>query len=151
MPNSDKFVLVVVTIITIFADLAIAVITGIIISALVFAWNHSKVRSRVYKDGDDTKVYEFDGPLFFGSTTSFFELFDLKHDPKIVILDFKDSRVMDISGVEAIDTITKKYKEAGKVLSIRHLSEDCKKILKNAGPFCEYNENDPNYKVAINY
>jgi len=151
MPNSDKFVLVSVTIITIFADLAIAVITGIIISALVFAWNHSKVRSRVYKDGDDTKVYEFDGPLFFGSTTSFFELFDLKHDPKIVILDFKDSRVMDISGVEAIDTITKKYKEAGKELSIRHLSEDCKKILKNAGPFCEYNENDPNYKVAINY
>jgi len=151
MPNSDKFVLVAVTIITIFADLAIAVITGIIISALVFAWNHSKVRSRVYRDGDDTKIYEFDGPLFFGSTTSFFELFDLEHDPKIVILDFKDSRVMDISGVEAIDNITKKYKEAGKELSIRHLSEDCKKILKNAGPFCEYNENDPNYKVAINY
>lgn len=151
MPNSDKFVLIVVTIVTIFADLAIAVITGIIISALVFAWNHSKVRSRVYRDGDRTKVYEFDGPLFFGSTTSFFELFDLKHDPEFVILDFKDARVMDISGVEAIDTITKKYKEAGKELSIRHLSEDCKKILKNAGPFCEYNENDPNYKVAINY
>ncbi len=151
MPNSDKFVLISVTIITIFADLAIAVITGIIISALVFAWKHSKVRSRVYRDGDNTKIYEFDGPLFFGSTTSFFELFDLKHDPKIVILDFKDARVMDISGVEAIDTITKKYKDAGKELSIRHLSEDCKKILKDAGPFCEYNENDPNYKVAINY
>ncbi len=151
MPNSDKFVLIAVTIITIFADLAIAVITGIIISALVFAWNHSKVRSRVYRDGDETKIYEFDGPLFFGSTTSFFELFDLKHDPKLVILDFKDARVMDISGVEAIDSITKKYKEAGKELSIRHLSEDCKKILKNAGPFCEYNENDPNYKVAIDY
>jgi len=151
MPNSDKFVLAAVTIITIFADLAIAVITGIIISALVFAWKHSKVRSRVYRDGDDTKIYEFDGPLFFGSTTSFFELFDLKHDPKLVILDFKDARVMDISGVEAIDSITKKYKEAGKELSIRHLSEDCKKILKDAGPFCEYNENDPNYKVAINY
>ena len=151
MPNSDKFVLIAVTIITIFADLAIAVITGIIISALVFAWKHSKVRSRVYRDGVNTKIYEFDGPLFFGSTTSFFELFDLKHDPEFVILDFKDARVMDISGVEAIDSITKKYKEAGKVLSIRHLSEDCKKILKNAGPFCEYNENDPNYKVAINY
>ncbi|NQY94751.1 MAG: SulP family inorganic anion transporter, partial [Campylobacteraceae bacterium] len=151
MPNSDKFVLVAVTIITIFADLAIAVITGIIIAALVFAWNHSKVRSRVYRNGNDIKIYEFDGPLFFGSTTSFFELFDLEHDPKIVILDFKDARVMDISGVEAIDTITKKYKEAGKELSIRHLSEDCKRILKNAGPFCEYNENDPNYKVAVDY
>ena len=151
MPNSDKFVLMAVTIITIFADLAIAVISGIIISALVFSWKHSKVRSRVYRDGVNTKIYEFDGPLFFGSTTSFFELFDLKHDPKLVILDFKDARVMDISGVEAIDTITKKYKEAGKELSIRHLSEDCKKILKDAGPFCEYNENDPNYKVAIDY
>ena len=151
MPNSDKFVLIAVTLITIFADLAIAVITGIIISALVFAWKHSKVRSRVYKDSPNSKVYEFDGPLFFGSTTSFFELFDLKDDPKFVILDFKDARVIDISGVEAIDSITKKYKDSGKVLSIRHLSEDCRKILKSAGPFCEYNEDDPKYKVAIDY
>lgn len=151
MPNHDKFVLVAVTIITIFADLAIAVITGIIISALVFAWSHSKVRSRTYREDDGKKIYEFDGPLFFGSTTSFFELFDLKHDPEFVILDFKDARVMDISGVEAIDTITKKYKEAGKTLRIRHLSEDCKKILKDAGPFCSYEEDDPKYKVAIDY
>ncbi len=151
MPNHDKFVLVAVTIITIFADLAIAVITGIIISALVFAWKHSKVRSRTYRENDNTKVYEFDGPLFFGSTTSFFELFDTKHDPENIILDFKDARVMDISGVEAIDTITKKYAQAGKKLTIRYLSEDCKKILKDAGPFCTYEENDPKYKVAINY
>jgi SulP family sulfate permease len=151
MPNHDKFVLVAVTIITIFADLAIAVITGIIISALVFAWKHSKVRSRTYREDDNTKVYEFDGPLFFGSTTSFFELFDTKHDPENIVLDFKDARVMDISGVEAIDTITKKYAQAGKKLTIRHLSEDCKKILKDAGPFCTYEENDPKYKVAINY
>ncbi|RXJ78874.1 sodium-independent anion transporter [Arcobacter sp. F155] len=151
MPNSDKFVLVAVTVITIFADLAIAVITGIIISALVFAWNHSKVRSRTYREDDNTKVYEFDGPLFFGSTTSFFELFDTKHDPENIVLDFKDARVMDISGVEAIDNITKKYADAGKKLTIRHLSEDCKKILKDAGPFCTYEEDDPKYKVAINY
>jgi len=151
MPNHDKFVLIAVTIITIFADLAIAVITGIIISALVFAWKHSKVRSRTYRENDNTKVYEFDGPLFFGSTTSFFELFDTKHDPENIVLDFKDARVMDISGVEAIDTITKKYAQAGKKLTIRHLSEDCKKILKDAGPFCTYEENDPKYKVAINY
>ena len=151
MPNSDKFVLIAVTIITIFADLAIAVITGIIISALVFAWKHSKVRARTQREDDTTKIYEFDGPLFFGSTTSFFELFDTKHDPENIILDFKDARVMDISGVEAIDNITKKYAEAGKKLTIRHLSEDCKKILKDAGPFCTYEEDDPNYKVAINY
>ncbi|RXK14273.1 sodium-independent anion transporter [Halarcobacter mediterraneus] len=151
MPNSDKFVLIAVTVITIFADLAIAVITGIIISALVFAWKHSKVRSRTHRENEDTKVYEFDGPLFFGSTTSFFELFDIKHDPKNIILDFKDARVMDISGVEAIDNITKKYAKANKKLTIRHLSEDCKKILKDAGPFCTYEEDDPKYKVAINY
>lgn len=151
MPNSDRFVLIAVTIITIFADLAIAVITGIIISALVFAWKHSKVRSKTHRENDNTKVYEFDGPLFFGSTTSFFELFDTKHDPDNIILDFKDARVMDISGVEAIDNITKKYADLGKKLTIRHLSEDCKKILKNAGPFCTYEEDDPNYKVAINY
>ncbi len=151
MPNSDRFILVTVTIITIFEDLAIAVITGIIISALVFAWKHSKVRSRTYREENDTKVYEFDGPLFFASTTSFFELFDIKHDPQNIVLDFKDARVMDISGVEAIDTITKKYATKGKKLTIRHLSEDCKKILKNAGPFCTYEEDDPKYKVAINY
>ena len=151
MPNSDKFVLVAVTIITVFADLAIAVITGIIISALVFAWKHSKVRSRTYREDENTKVYEFDGPLFFGSTTSFFELFDTKHDPENIILDFKDARVMDISGVEAIDTITKKYAKKGKKLKIRHLSEDCRKILKDAGPFCIYEEKDPKYKVAIDY
>jgi SulP family sulfate permease len=151
MPNSDKFVLLAVTIITVFADLAIAVISGIIISALVFAWQHAKVYARTKLENDGTKIYEFNGPLFFGSTTSFNEQFDLPHDPNKVVLDFKNARVMDISGVEAIDNITKKYQEAGKSLKIRHISEDCKKILKNAGPFCEYTEDDPYYKVAHNY
>jgi SulP family sulfate permease len=151
MPSADKFVLVAVTVITIFADLAIAVISGIIVSALVFAWQHAKVYSRTRTEEDGTKIYEFNGPLFFGSCTSFNEQFELKNDPQNVILDFKNSRVMDISGVEAIDNITKKYQEAGKSLKIRHLSEDCKKILKNAGPFCEYLEDDPYYKVAHNY
>jgi SulP family sulfate permease len=150
MPNTDRFVLVAVTVITVFFDLAIAVITGIIISALVFAWQHAKVFSRTRME-EKLKIYEFEGPLFFGSTTSFFEQFDLKNDPDEVILDFKRARVMDISGVEAIDSITKKYSESGKNLRIRHLSKDCKVILKNAGPFCEYNEDDPNYKIAYNY
>ncbi len=151
MPNADKFVLVAVTVITIFADLAIAVISGIIVSALVFAWQHARVYSKTRLEDDGTKIYEFHGPLFFGSCTSFNEQFELAHDPKDVVLDFKSTRVMDISGVEAIDNITKKYQEAGKTLKIRHLSEDCRKILKNAGPFCEYTEDDPYYKVAHNY
>jgi SulP family sulfate permease len=151
MPKSDAFVLVTVTAITIVADLAIAVISGVIISALVFAWNHAKVTAKTHREDDGTKIYEFDGPLFFGSVTAFNEEFDIAHDPDNIVLDFKDARVMDISGVEAIDAITKKYQEVNKKLSIRHLSKDCKKILKNAGPFCTYEEDDPKYKVAINY
>ena len=151
MPKSDAFVLLTVTGITIVVDLAIAVISGVIISALVFAWKHAKVTARTQREDDGTKIYYFDGPLFFGSVTAFNDNFDIKHDPESVILDFKDARVMDISGVEAIDAITKKYAEAGKKLTIRHLSEDCKKILKDAGPFCTYEEDDPQYKVAINY
>ena len=151
MPKSDAFVLVSVTGITIVADLAIAVISGVIISALVFAWNHAKVTAKIHTEEDGTKVYDFDGPLFFGSVTSFNENFDIPNDPENVVLDFKECRVMDSSGVEAIDAITKKYKDENKKLTIRHLSEDCKKILKNAGPFCTYEEDDPKYKVAINY
>jgi len=151
MPRSDAFVLVTVTGITIVADLAIAVISGVIISALVFAWKHAKVFSRTHLEDDGTKVYDFDGPLFFGSVTSFNEQFDLEHDPKEVVLDFKNARVMDISGVEAIDAITKKYSDAGKSIKIRHLSDECKSIMKNAGQFCTYEEDDPKYKVAYNY
>lgn len=151
MPKSDAFVLVTVTGITIVADLAIAVISGVIISALVFAWNHARVTARTHIEEDGAKVYDFDGPLFFGSVTSFNENFDIENDPQNVVLDFKYTRVMDISGVEAIDAITKKYAEANKKLTIRHLSQDCKKILKNAGQFCTYEEDDPNYKVAVDY
>ena len=151
MPRSDAFVLVTVTGITIVADLAIAVISGVIISALVFAWKHAKVTARTHIEDDGTKVYDFDGPLFFGSVTAFNEQFDLKHDPKVIVLDFKDARVMDISGVEAIDAITKKYQDLDKVVKIRHLSNECKSIMKNAGPFCTYEEDDPKYKVAYDY
>ena len=151
MPRSDAFVLVTVTSITIVADLAIAVISGVIISALVFAWKHARVTARTHIEDDGTKVYDFDGPLFFGSVTAFNEQFDLKHDPKIVVLDFKNARVMDISGVEAIDAITKKYLDLDKVVKIRHLSNECKSIMKNAGPFCTYEEDDPKYKVAYDY
>lgn len=149
MPKADAFVLVVVTIITVFEDLAVAVIAGIIISALVFAWEHAKIFAHTSTE-DDKKIYELDGPLFFASVTSFNEQFDVENDPSEVIIDFKDARVMDSSGSEAIDALTDKYKKAGKKLTLRHLSEDCKKTLHSAGPFCTYEEDDPTYKVATN-
>ncbi len=150
MPSSDAFVLIVVTIITIFFDLAVAVIAGIIISALVFAWKHAKIYAQVEYDDNNKKVYRLDGPLFFGSVTSFYEQFNVKDDPSEVIIDFRNARVMDSSGAEAIDVLTDKYKKVGKKLTLRHLSEDCKKVLKVAGPFCAYEEDDPTYKVAVN-
>ncbi len=148
IPKEDAFILIVTTLITIFTDLAIAVISGVIISALVFAWKHAKVYYKTYQEGNK-KIYEFEGPLFFGSSRSFIESFDIKNDPNEVVMDFKNVRVMDSSGVEAIDKITKKYLEAGKKLTIRHLSNECKKLLKTAGPYCTYEEDDPDYKVAI--
>ena len=151
MPKSDAIVLVTVTAITIVADLAIAVISGVIISALVFAWKHAKAIAKTHIEEDGTKVYNFEGPLFFGSVTDFNDNFDIKNDPQNVVLNFKDTRVMDISGVEAVDAITKKYLEAGKTIRIRHLSAECKSIMKNAGQFCTYEEDDPKYKVAYDY
>jgi len=149
MPKSDAFVLIVVTIITVLEDLAVAVIAGIIISALVFAWRHAKIMAQT-KEVNGKKIYELEGPLFFGSVTSFNEQFDVLNDPNEVIIDFKQARVMDASGVEAIDAITEKYRKNGKKLTLRHLSQDCKKALLTAGPFCTYEEDDPTYKVAKN-
>ncbi|WP_321777870.1 SulP family inorganic anion transporter [Sulfurimonas sp.] len=151
MPKTDAFVMVTVTLITVVEDLAVAVIAGVIISALAFAWKHAKIFSRVHTEEDGTRVYELDGPLFFGSATTFADNFDIPNDPQKVVIDFKDARVMDASGVEAVDAITKKYEDAGKNLLLRHLSADCKVILKKAGPHCSYEEDDPTYKVAYNY
>jgi SulP family sulfate permease len=151
MPRTDAVVMVAVTIITVVEDLAVAVIAGVIISALAFAWKHARIFARTHVEEDGTKVYELDGPLFFGSVSSFADNFDVPNDPPKVVIDFKNARVMDSSGVEAVDAITKKYEDAGKNLLLRHLSADCKSILKLAGPHCTYEEDDPTYKVAINY
>lgn len=151
MPRTDAFVMVAVTVITVFEDLATAVIAGVIISALAFAWKHARIWAKSHVEEDGTKVYELDGPLFFGSATTFADNFDILSDPPKVVIDFKNARVMDSSGVEAIDAITKKYEDAGKNLLLRHLSADCKAILKKAGPYCAYSEDDPTYKVAFNY
>jgi SulP family sulfate permease len=151
MPRTDAFVMVAVTVITVVEDLAVAVIAGVIISALAFAWKHARIWSKSHLEENGTKVYELEGPLFFGSASTFGDNFDVENDPEKVVIDFKNARVMDSSGVEAIDMITKKYEEAGKNLQLRHLSADCKAILKLAGPHCTYEEDDPTYKVAINY
>jgi len=151
MPRADVFVMIVVTIITVLEDLAIAVIAGVIISALVFAWKHARIWTKTDTEEDGTKVYTLEGPLFFASATTFSDNFSVEQDPPRVVIDFKNARVLDFSGVEAIDAMVKKYEEAGKSLLLRHLSPDCKAILKHAGPHCSYEEDDPTYKVAFNY
>lgn len=151
MPRSDLFVMLSVTIITILEDLAIAVIAGVIISALVFAWKHARIWAKTHTEADGTKVYTLEGPLFFASASTFSDNFEIDRDPPKVVIDFKNARVLDFSGVEAIDALVKKYEKVGKNLLLRHLSSDCKAILKHAGPHCSYEEDDPTYKVAYNY
>ena len=147
MSKIDIFVMLTTTIITIYADLAIAVITGVIISALAFAWKHASIFSKTHIEKDGSKIYDFDGLLFFASTTDFHQSFDFANDPKKIVLDFKDARVMDSSGAKAIDLVTKTYKKMNKSLVIRHLSEDCRSLLKFSGPYCEFQEDDPTYQV----
>ncbi len=151
MPKEDAFIMVVVTIITIFFDLAIAVIIGVIISALVFAWKQAKIYSKEEKIDKDTKRYILNGPLFFASTQSFLDIFDPQNDPQNIIIDFKDTRVMDSSGVEAIETLYKKYKKLNKNITLKHLSKDCIEILKQAKSSVIKSEDDPNYKIARDF
>jgi SulP family sulfate permease len=153
MPKEDAFIVLSVTLVTIFFDLATAVIAGVIISALVFAWKHARIFAKVNFTDDGTKIYELDGPLFFASTASFMDIFDVENDSERVILEFKNARVMDSSGVEALNVITKRYEDADKSLQLRHLSRDCKELLIKAGRHCTFVEaaDDPRYKVAYNY
>ncbi|PTT01075.1 sodium-independent anion transporter [Pedobacter sp. HMWF019] len=141
MPKQDIFVGILVAIITIcLHNLALAVLIGVIISALVFAWESAKrIRARKYTDTHGTKHYELYGPLFFASVTAFNEKFDIAGDPDQVIIDFKDSRVADMSGIEALNKLTDRYAKAGKTLKLRHLSDDCKILLKNAEPLIAVN------------
>jgi len=149
-PKSDIFVMVLVTLLTIFLhNLALAVIIGVIISALVFAWDHAfRIHVHGYRDDNDVKHYEVNGPLFFGSTLSFTEQFDIAHDPKEVIIDFGHSRVVDMSAIAALDKLTERYLKAGKILHLKHLSADCRRLLKNAKTIVDVNVvEDPEYVV----
>ena len=153
MPKSDIITGILVAVITILLhNLALAVLIGVIIAALVFAWESAKrIRARHYIDDDGIKHYEIYGPLFFGSTTVFAEKFDVATDPKEVIIDFKESRVADMSAIEALNNITKKYHDAGKTVHLRHLSNDCRALLKNAEAVIDVNIiEDPTYKVVTN-
>ncbi len=151
MPKEDAFIMVAVTIITIFFDLAIAVIAGVIISALVFAWKHAKINAKTKELDNKTKVYELEGPLFFASVQSFIDNFNIKDDPQNIILDFKNAKVLDSSGAEAIENIYQKYIKEGKNVKIEHLSKDCIALLKQAKSSVVKQSDDPEYKVARDY
>lgn len=151
MPKSDIFVMVVVTVVTaVMKDLALAVLVGVIIAALVFAWDNAKrIRARKHVDENGVKHYEIYGPLFFGSITAFNEKFDVLNDPEEVIIDFEESRVVDMSAIEALNKITERYLKVGKKVHLKHLSPDCRTLLKNAEEIIDVNVmEDPTYKVV---
>ena len=150
IPLSDAFILVLVSAVTVFTDLAIAVVVGVIVSALVFAWEHAKhINIKTYDDAQGSRVHELNGPLFFGSVKNFLELFNPEADPDDVIVEFQNSRVADHSAIEAIDTLAERYIRAGKTLHLRHLSAECRQLLRKAGDLVEVNVmEDPRYHVA---
>ena len=152
MPKSDIFVMFTVTIVTaVLHNLALAVVVGVIIAALVFAWDNAKrIRARKRIDENGAKHYEIYGPLFFGSVTVFNEKFDVLNDPDEVIIDFKESRVVDMSAIAALDKITERYQKVGKKVHLRHLSKDCLLLLDNAESIIDINViEDPRYKVLV--
>lgn len=152
MPNSDVIVMVLVTLITaVTHNLAVAVLFGVVISALAYSWENAKrIRARKYVDEQGIKHYEIYGPLFFASTTLFNEKFDVQNDPEEVIIDFRESRVVDMSGIEALNKLTERYAKAGKKIHLKHLSKDCILLLENANDIIDVNVlEDPTYKVAV--
>ncbi len=152
VPWTDSFVIVLVTVTTVLTDLAIAVVVGVIVSALVYAWNNARrIWAKTYTTPEGTKVYQVQGPLFFGSAEGFAELFEPAEDPARVVVDFAESRVVDQSALTAIEAVAAKYEAAGKELQLRHLSRDCHHLLSRAGQLMVDSDDDPDYGVATNY
>lgn len=151
IPLSDAIVITLVTVITVFADLAIAVLVGVIVSALVFAWESAiRIRARKHIDEKGIKHYEIYGPLFFGSVKTFEDKFDVADDPNEVIISFKDSKVMDQSAIEAINKVTERYFKINKTIMLHHLSKDCIQLIKKAEKICDVNIlHEYDYHVAI--
>ncbi|MCA0870947.1 SulP family inorganic anion transporter [Seohaeicola saemankumensis] len=152
VPLTDAFVIVLVTVVTVMEDLAVAVVVGVIVSALAYAWNNARrIHAKSYATPEGAKVYQVQGPLFFGSAEGFAELFDAKSDPSAVIVDFADSRVVDQSALQAIEAVALKYEAEGKQIQLRHLSRDCHRLLKKAGHLMVDSDDDPDYELAVNY
>ncbi|MDH5187447.1 MAG: SulP family inorganic anion transporter, partial [Rhodospirillaceae bacterium] len=150
IPRSDAFVLILVSGVTVVTDLAVAVVVGVIVSALVYAWgNATRMMATTSFNDQGGKVYEVQGPLFFGSVTSFRDLFTPDDDPDDVVVDFRLSRVVDHSGLEAVDSLAERYQRRGKRLHLKHLSPECQKLLSRAKDLVEVNViEDPKYHIA---
>ena len=152
VPLTDSAVIVLVTVVTVMYDLATAVVVGVIVSALAYAWNNAtRIHAKRYDTPEGARVYQIQGPLFFGSSEGFAELFDPSDDPSIVIVDFADSRVVDQSALTAIEAVAEKYEAAGKSLQLRHLSHDCHQLLSKAGQLIIDSDDDPDYQIATDY
>jgi SulP family sulfate permease len=152
VPLTDAIVIVLVTVVTVLYDLATAVVVGVIVSALAYAWNNAtRIRAAREDTPDGARVYKITGPLFFGSSAGFGELFDLDGDPDTVIVDFADSRVVDQSALSAIEAVASKYEGVGKTLQLRHLSRDCHRLLTKAGQLMIDSDDDPDYQIAADY
>ncbi|MDA9673146.1 SulP family inorganic anion transporter [Paracoccaceae bacterium] len=152
VPLTDAFVTILVTIVTVLSDLAVAVVVGVIVSALAYAWNNARrIHAHTEISGSGAKIYRIQGPLFFGSADGFSELFDVQNDPEEVIIEFSDSRVVDQSALQAIEAIAGKYELANKRIQLRHLSRDCHNLLTKAGHLVIDSDDDPDYALAVNY
>ncbi|GKY89527.1 SulP family inorganic anion transporter [Sinisalibacter aestuarii] len=152
VPKTDAFVIVLVTAVTVAEDLATAVVVGVIVSALAYAWSNARrIHADVYTTADGQKIYRVQGPLFFGSTDGFVEMFEVGSDPKRVVVDFADSRVVDQSALQAIEVVAARYEAVGKTLQLRHLSRDCHALLSKAGHLMVDSEDDPDYAIAADY
>ena len=154
VPRADMFVIILVTVVTVAQDLAIAVVVGVIVSALVYAWNASKritASKRASIQTEGALVYDIHGPLFFASATHFVALFQVAEDPDTVIIDFKDSRIVDQSALQAIADVAKNYNAVGKTVLLRHISQDCQQLLQRSGQIIITSADDPEYGVAVDY
>jgi len=152
VPRTDAFVILLVTVVTVWTDLATAVVVGVIVSALAYAWqNAARIHAKTYSTPEGAKVYQVQGPLFFGSVEGFTDLFQIANDPQSVIVDFADSRVADQSALTAIEAVAAKYQAAGKQLQLRHLSHDCHQLLSKAGQLIVDSDDDPDYQIAVDY
>ena len=152
VPLTDALVIVLVTAVTVRYDLATAVVVGVIVSALAYAWNNAtRIRAKTYDTPEGARVYQVQGPLFFGSAEGFSEMFAPEHDPDTVVVDFADSRVVDQSALQAIEAVAARYEAAGKSIRLRHLSRDCHRLLTRAGHLMVDSDDDPDYGLAVNY